>query len=96
MTRVLAAILVGVDAFGGGSRAAAQDLPTFNVEMSCKGASSREVCTKSEGAAAGLLRARWPEISAAARARCVQFTVAHAPDSYLALLGCLSAESKRR
>ena len=96
MIRALAAILVGIHAFGGGGLAVAQELPQFDVEMSCKDAGSREVCTKTEGEAAELLQARWPGLSAAARARCIQFTAAHAPESYLALLGCLSAEIRRQ
>ncbi len=78
----------------------AQQLPTFDIEATCRAAHSLgpedrdpyQGCMKDEGAARSELQRQWAQVEAANRATCVEETGIGGYPSYVEVLTCLQMD----
>lgn len=76
---------------------AADSVPTFNVERTCRPAAAAGVlpgrnsaaCQQDENKARAKLEQDWPQFSTAQRAQCANFVAMDRAPSYVELLTCL-------
>lgn len=76
---------------------AADGMPTFNVELTCRPAAAAGVlpgrnsaaCQQDENKARAKLEQDWPQYSTAQRAQCANFAALDRAPSYVELLTCL-------
>ena len=97
----LTASLIGATMAGGLALAAADGVPTFNVDPSCRAAAHQaatpnaaspdyvSVCRNSEQKARDEMQRQWPQLSAADKAQCVSATTVGGNPTYTELLTCL-------
>jgi hypothetical protein len=91
MLAVCAAALVGDVAL-----AAVEQVPSFDVDPSCRAAASRagsqsyeSICRRKEQQARATLEQLWPQFTSADRTQCVQLSTLGGKPTYTELLTCL-------
>jgi hypothetical protein len=105
MLVLIRATLAGILAIMAGDLAfaAADAVPTLNVDPSCQAAARQaaepnyfSVCRNSEQRARDEMQRQWPQLSAADKAQCVSATTVGGNPTYTELLTCLEMAQEVR
>jgi hypothetical protein len=93
---MLAGSMIGATVAGSVALAAADAMPNFSVEPSCRAAARNAaqpdytaVCRNSEQKARDEVERQWPQLNAADKAQCVPTATAGGNPTYTELLTCL-------
>ncbi len=104
MTQIAAIAFGAAMALGPSLVLAADNVPTLNVEPSCRSAAAASImtgrntenCVSDENNARDLLKKSWKDFSAADKAHCDSLEQTGGPPSYVELLSCLEMSRDAR